>query len=685
MKSTYEKSRRSESKGSTATDRTGIYRPLAAIAIALVLALSLGIGQGSRTAYAADGDLDPAFDGDGKVITDFFGSNDQIFGMAIQPDGKIVGVGRVTGTGNGYSDFGVARYNTNGSLDTSFDGDGKVTTSFASNSSEEAWGVALQADGKIVAAGWTDMGNGNNVFAVARYNTNGSLDTSFDSDGMATADFGGGFELALAMAILPDGKIVVGGRSSPDGFQTDFALARFNTNGSLDTSFDGDGKVTSNVGVTGSLDVIHALLAQPDGKIVAAGEAWGNTSDLDFVVARYNTNGALDASFDANGVVTTTFGTSDVIYGAALQPDGKIVVVGKADDASYEVFGLARYNTDGGLDGSFDGDGKLTTSFAYYANAKAVALQTDGKIVVAGDAGTSTAPAFALTRYNSNGSIDITFDGDGKVITHFGNYGDYPYDVEVQADGKIVAAGYHAPDNTSGRYEFALARYTSLQGGACNVQFTDVPLGHTFYEHIHCLFCRAYINGYPCGGAGEPCNGNNDPYFRSNNNVTRGQLSKIVSNSAGFFEIVPSDRQSFQDVPTNHSFWPYIERLYSRGMVSGYPCGGVGEPCGPGNLPYFRTNGSASRGQISKIVALARGWTDPVSSQAFEDVAAGSTFHVWIENLASRGVMQGYPCGGPGEPCGTGNRPYFRPGSLATRGQTSKIAVNTFFPGCPTP
>jgi hypothetical protein len=221
--------------------------------------------------------------------------------------------------------------------------------------------------------------------------------------------------------------------------------------------------------------------------------------------------------------------------------------------------------------------------------------------------------------------------------------------------------------------------------GGCTVEFTDVPPSHTFYEYIHCLYCRTYINGYPCGGPGEPCDPNNNPYFRSNNDIIRGQLSKIVSNSAGFFEAIPPDRQSFQDVDATHTYWLYIERLYARNIVVGYPCGGPGEPCMPGNLPYFRANDNASRGQISKIVAMARGWTDPVDSQTFEDVSVGSTFHVWIENLASRGVMQGYPCGGPGEPCVPGNRSYFRPGTLATRGQTSKIAVNTFFPGCPTP
>jgi len=207
----------------------------------------------------------------------------------------------------------------------------------------------------------------------------------------------------------------------------------------------------------------------------------------------------------------------------------------------------------------------------------------------------------------------------------------------------------------------------------CPIQFTDVPVGSTFYDFIRCLACRGIINGYP------------DGTFRPNNNVTRGQLSKIVSNSAGFND--PQTVQMFEDVPQGSTFFDFIGRLASRGYINGYPCGGPGEPCvPPGNLPYFRPNANATRGQISKIVSNAAGFIEPVSGQTFEDVAPGSTFYDFIERLASRGVMNGYPCGGVGEPCvPPGNRPYFRPNNNATRGQTSKIVANTFFPNCQTP
>jgi hypothetical protein len=206
----------------------------------------------------------------------------------------------------------------------------------------------------------------------------------------------------------------------------------------------------------------------------------------------------------------------------------------------------------------------------------------------------------------------------------------------------------------------------------CPITFTDVPVGSTFYEFIRCLACRGIVNGYP------------DGTFKPNANVTRGQLSKIVANSAGFSD--PQTVRMFQDVPAGAAFFEYIGRLATRGYVGGYPCSGPGEPCEPGSLPYFRPNNNATRGQISKIVSNAAGFTEPHSERSFEDVLPGSTFYDFVERLASRGVMSGYECGGAGEPCvPPANRPYFRPNNNATRGQTAKIPANTFFPNCQTP
>jgi hypothetical protein len=208
-----------------------------------------------------------------------------------------------------------------------------------------------------------------------------------------------------------------------------------------------------------------------------------------------------------------------------------------------------------------------------------------------------------------------------------------------------------------------LAAHAGCGSGSCTIQFSDVPSNSTFYPYVHCLACQGIISGY------------SDGTFRPSNTLTRGQLSKIVSNSAGYDETY--DTATFVDVPVGSTFHQFVERLYSRSIVSGYPCGGPGEPC-PGT--YYRPNAETTRGQTSKIVAIAKGLpAPPTGQQTFVDVPEGSTFWEWVEALATTGAIQGYPCGGPGEPCpGT----YFRPGYVVTRGQASKIVSNTFFPNC---
>jgi hypothetical protein len=215
---------------------------------------------------------------------------------------------------------------------------------------------------------------------------------------------------------------------------------------------------------------------------------------------------------------------------------------------------------------------------------------------------------------------------------------------------------------------------------ACPIQFSDVPPTNPFYAYIRCLACRGIISGY------------NDGTFRWGNPVTRGQLSKIIAGAANFNDVIPAFQQTFEDVPRGpdpelNPFWLWIERLYLHGAVSGYTCGGPGEPCGPGNRPYFRPAASATRGQIAKITSDAAQLSNPIppAQQTFIDVPGTNVFWIFVERLAGLGVISGYACGGPGEPCDPQQRPYFRWGASATRGQMSKIAAETFFPGCQTP
>ena len=212
---------------------------------------------------------------------------------------------------------------------------------------------------------------------------------------------------------------------------------------------------------------------------------------------------------------------------------------------------------------------------------------------------------------------------------------------------------------------------------SCSIQFTDVPPGSTFYSYVQCLACRNILGGYSTGcSTGNPC-------FKPGNPVTRGQLAKIVSNSAGYNE--QHSGQTFQDVPVGSTFYAFVERLASRSIIGGYACGGTGEPCvPPANLPYFRPNAQVARGQTSKIVAIAAALPAPPSGQqTFQDVPTNSTFWQWIESLATAGTIGGYPCGGAGEPCvPPQSRPYFRPNNNVTRGQAAKIVSNTSFPNC---
>ncbi|HEX8597388.1 MAG TPA: PQQ-dependent sugar dehydrogenase [Chloroflexia bacterium] len=221
---------------------------------------------------------------------------------------------------------------------------------------------------------------------------------------------------------------------------------------------------------------------------------------------------------------------------------------------------------------------------------------------------------------------------------------------------------------------------------ACDIQFQDVAANSTFYPYITCLACRDILGGYPCGGAGEPCGTSGDPYYRPGANITRGQISKIVSEAAGFAE--DPGAQVYEDVEPGSPFYAWINRLSNRGHMSGYPCGGPGESCEAGGRPYFRPNANATRGQLSKIVSNAAEFDEEVTGQTYADVPVSSdpsSFYTYIERLSDRQVMGGYACGtaDPNSgPCDDQDKPYFRPGNLVTRGQAAKIVGNTFYPNC---
>jgi uncharacterized delta-60 repeat protein len=400
----------------------------------VVFALPLVAAALPGAAVAAPGALDPSF-GTGGLVTTEFGGSDSASAVAVEPDGRIVAAGT-----DGAGDFALARYNANGSLDTSFGSGGKVTTDFGG--SDAASAVAIQPDGRIVAAGRSGAGN----VALARYATDGSLDPTFGVGGKVTTDLSG-FDAAFGVALLPDGKIIAVGQGGPG---VDFAVVRYDAGGSLDTTFGTGGVTTTDLG---GFEAATAVAVQGDGKIVATGSTF-SAGFQQFALVRYDANGNLDTGFGSGGKVTTDFGLGSGFGGAlAIQPDGKIVAAGRAGTD----FVVARYTSDGSPDAGFGSGGMTTTDFggAIFDAAFGVALQPNGKIVAAGslfNAFGSDAD-FALARYNGDGSLDTGFGSGGKVTTSFGGF-DVAFGTALQADGKIVVAGQGGPGS-----DFALARY----------------------------------------------------------------------------------------------------------------------------------------------------------------------------------------------------------------------------------
>lgn len=414
-----------------------------------------------RTVLSA-GALDPSFDGDGRLTTDF-GSSDEVRAIAIQEDGKIVAVG----VSNSDSEWALARYLSNGSLDTSFGTNGKVITNFGY--SNGAYDVAIQSDGKIVVVGDSGFWE---YFTIARFNSDGSLDATFDGDGVAFTSFDSEYHNtnAKAVAIQRDGKIVVGGYtdllSVPGADEWDFALARYNSDGSLDTSF-GETDASNPLLRTGKLVTTDAgriadIALQDDlaagQKIVAVGTNYRFDLAKSFVsLVRYDSDGSLDPTFGVDGQVLTDFDRyGNDARAVAIQTDpilGDRILIAGSGGINSDI-ALARYTTTGSIDATFGNNGKVLTDLGGDEIAHGLAIQNDNKIVIGGATSRYSTTQFLVARYTPDGSLDASFDGDGKVITDFNStyHVEWACDIAIQTDGKIVAAGIADQD-------FALARY----------------------------------------------------------------------------------------------------------------------------------------------------------------------------------------------------------------------------------
>jgi len=391
---------------------------------------------------AQPGTLDSTFGTNGVVLTSIGGlTSDDAYSMAIQQDGKI------TVAGSSYSGFSVTqwalvRYSAGGGLDNTFGGSGIVTTFFDSTYSA-ARSVVIQTDGKIIAAGVSNPDSLCSAGTIARYNPNGSLDLNFGTNGKVIMDCLDMLDIA-SIALQADGRMVLVGTSTGV-----LGVVRLNQDGTPDNTFGTNGLV-----VQFSAGYGNACVIQPDGKIIAAGMGPNG-----FTITRLNTDGSIDNSFGTNGIASTTFGSVNAAYAVALQPDGKIVVAGSSGPASQHDFAVARFDSDGSLDNSFGTGGKvLTTIGGADDRARSAAVQPDGKILLAGWTHVSGLDYdFAVVRYNSDGTLDASFGMGGKTITSITNNIDRAYSVGLQPDGKVIAAGSAV---TTGK-PFALVRYIS--------------------------------------------------------------------------------------------------------------------------------------------------------------------------------------------------------------------------------
>ncbi|HYV93556.1 MAG TPA: T9SS type A sorting domain-containing protein [Chitinophagales bacterium] len=401
------------------------------------------------------GNPDSTFNGTGIVTTDITNNHDHPTALAIQPDGKIVLAGS---TYTGYfmvdpGDLALARYNTDGSPDNTFGTNGTVVTDLGGF--DYALNLKIQTDGKIVVCGTMD-----HEFLVARYNSNGTPDNSFGASGKTVVDMSPGNaygNIAFDLAIQPDGKIIAAGYSSPV-YDDDFALIRLNSDGTLDNTFSGDGMLNADLGGN---EYGNALALQPDGKIIMVGNQLNNSSDV--AVARFNADGTFDNTFGNGGIVITdVFGSDDEGTNVLVQDDGKILVIGDAYNTTALIdLLLIRYNADGTPDNTFGGGDGIATSDVMnnaYAWGTAAVIQPDGKIVATGyrSPPNSFAYDFGTARFSADGILDPTFGTNGWVVTDVGTQDNQAYDVALQDDGKVVIAGVA---NILGDEDFVVVRY----------------------------------------------------------------------------------------------------------------------------------------------------------------------------------------------------------------------------------
>ncbi len=393
-----------------------------------------------------DGSLDPGFSGNGRVLAEYTTSGfpwSIVRAMTIQADGKILVVGEAaTASWNGFStvvstnQFGIARFNSDGTPDTDFSADGFTTVSFISGAECRPWDVAVQSDGRVVVAGWTNTTSDDDSelnFAVLRLNANGSLDNTFSSDGKVQLDFGVDDSYAHAVEVQSDGKIVVAGTYDYSAGDSKMVVARLNADGTLDNTFSGDGKYQHTT-LSTTIDNALDLLIDADGRIVVGGE-WANSNGSGYVqpiLFRVDGSGSLDPSFSGDGelVLVAPQGHGGGLRRLEQQCDGKVIGTGYSVDTDDDQdMLLARITETGILDNTFSSDGMVTLAFGFSDDiARGVSVRSsDQYITIAGTAGAEDdATVFGVARYRTETGLvppapTITFNEDECELSASGS------------------------------------------------------------------------------------------------------------------------------------------------------------------------------------------------------------------------------------------------------------------------
>ena len=453
------------------------------------------------TARSQDGTLDLSFGNAGSSMTQNFADTDDELQMVVQPDGKILQM--VTVGPDAATQVVLFRHNANGGLDNSFGTSGKFQSSFSGGHAGSD--IVIQPDGKIVVIGYIDSGGAHHPF-VFRVNTNGTLDAGFGNGGRTIVPFfATGWSYGITTLLQPDGKIVGGCCVSP-AQTADLGLFRLTSAGVLDNSFDGDGKVFSNLLYISPADVSGGLELQNDGKIIVAGQEY-LASNTQIAVGRFNPNGSFDTGFGTNGIYYSNDPGGLYATCAAIQSDGKILVGGNTwtSQPSSSDFVVLRLTNSGAIDAGFGTNGKVITDFpGIYDYVYSIEVQNDGNILLGGDMSDGTATKkLALIRYTANGALDPGFGTGGKLSVAASNMNCWGGMFAPQGN-KIIVAGMSFPLQPGGPVNPTVFRINNSSGfynPLCNLPAPSITIsGNTLTSSAN-SGNQWYLNGSPVNGA----------------------------------------------------------------------------------------------------------------------------------------------------------------------------------------